>query len=153
RPSKPPSDLSGKTTAPVPPTVAESKLAAPLPPPIAKSKPPAPPPPLVVEAKPTFRLLEPTAVALKAGCRKTIVMSFHRENLPNPTGLRIENLPGGISASMVAIPDGRENAEIELSASDTAEQGDKEVAVVALAGTTESRAHFRLTVQPPPRLQ
>jgi tetratricopeptide (TPR) repeat protein/serine/threonine protein kinase len=140
RPSNPSPDLSGKDDAPPLRPVVEAKPAAPL------SRP-------VVEPKPTFRLLEPAAVALKAGCKQTIAISIRRENLPNPIALRIENLPAGVSADRVTIPDGREHAEIELSASAIAAQGDKEAAVVAVAGTTESRAHFRLTVQPPPRLQ
>jgi tetratricopeptide (TPR) repeat protein/serine/threonine protein kinase len=140
RPSTPPSPLSNKIEAlPLPP-VAEAKPAATLPPPVA-------------EAKPAFILLEPTAVAIKASCKKTIAMRFRRENQANPTAVRIEHLPAGVTASKVTIPAGSEQAEIEFSASDTAEQGNKEAEVFAVAGATEFRAHFPLTVQPSPRLQ
>jgi formylglycine-generating enzyme required for sulfatase activity len=105
-----------------------------------KGAPPPPPP------RPALRLPAIPAVALEAGESKTITVRVERENFAGPVRLEVGGLPDGVSARPAVVPDGKDSADVVLSAADSAAVGDGRGTLTARAGDVRADGPIDVTV-------
>ena len=108
---------------------------------------------VIVEQAPALRLSVPDRLTLRAGEKQSFPVQVTRQGIDGEIVLRIDNLPVGVTASPALIAAGRSATEVELAAAVNAENGEKEISIIASASAIGARTTLKLMLQPAPRLE
>lgn len=109
---------------------------------LAETK-PAPPP------QPLLTLAPLPTLTFKAGERRTLTIRIQRQNFTGPVELKFANIPAGLSLPPSFIPSGQDVADVEVSASPEAKEGQHTIHLLASAKGLEREADLRLRVERP----
>jgi formylglycine-generating enzyme required for sulfatase activity len=100
------------------------------------------------QSQPTggFHLLPVEDATLRAGEAAAVAVKANRSDCRERIELAVENLPPGVTAAPAALDDGQEATQLTLTAAESTEPTDSEVAVVAVSRSYRDKAPFRLKV-------
>lgn len=101
------------------------------------------------ELKPRLTLLAPVELELPPATAVKVPVAVRRSYYQGPVDVRAENLPDGVTAGALTIPEGHNEGEIELKATDGAKEIKKPIKLVAGGGGITTSADVQLTVPKP----
>ncbi|MBY0461443.1 MAG: hypothetical protein K2V38_29350, partial [Gemmataceae bacterium] len=102
------------------------------------------------ELKPRLTVYAPAGLELKPGQKPLKVpVAVRRQYYKGTIDVKAEQLPDGVTATTLRIPEGKEEGEIELQAAESAKELKKPFKLVASGGGLDSSADLTLAVARP----
>ncbi|MDY3559518.1 hypothetical protein R5W23_000511 [Gemmata sp. JC673] len=98
------------------------------------------------KVEPRLELYTPNDFDLAPGQVVKVPVTVRRAYHAGPVDVRLENLPDGVTAGRLTIPEGKDDGELELVASDAAREGARAIQFVATGGSLTSTRSVKLTV-------
>jgi hypothetical protein len=113
-----------------------------------RQDPPTPTPETAVthSPAPSFRLVQVADGTLPVGGSLVLPVWVERADYRGPIEVRAEDLPTKVAAQRAVILAGQDTAELQLIAAADAEEGIREIRLVAAAAQTEAEVRLRFTV-------
>jgi hypothetical protein len=108
-----------------------------------------PRPILEFQLYPRVEVFAPTVLDLPAAAAARLPVVLRRSYYQGEVRVHAENLPKGVTAEPVVIPEGKSTGEITLTASESAPEIEKPIKIVATGGGLTGSADVRLTIPTP----
>jgi hypothetical protein len=100
----------------------------------------------------SLRILPLAEITMKEGESKFLIVQIQREKFAGPVTVRIKNLPDGVQAAPVTIPEDRDRADVRLTVSFGAGSIRQELRVLAATENLSAETRLPFTVVGTPRL-
>ena len=101
------------------------------------------------KVEPRLELDAPSDFTLPPGKTVKVPVTVRRAYFTGPVQVTAENLPDGVTAGKLTLPEGRENGELELKAADDAKEITRTIQIVATGGSLSRPKDAKLTVPRP----
>ncbi len=99
------------------------------------------------EVKTALRLSPVASVTVEAGKSGALLVRIARKNCTGSVTFEVDGLPARVSAAPVTLPEDQDEARIELTAADDADEIEKGVTVRARLGKVQAEQSARVTVK------